>query len=261
MVQRREVKTPYISLLISLSPGDSSDHVKTEGEQESNYSLNPFPVPGWTHYYNSYYKTISMDPEHSSLGGQLADEEEIEQSPGVTRLNFSVQHFLNYRTVMNPEYSSLSEQLADEEEIEQFYVLSPPLNLPILPFEMVTAELYNPILNELFATATEMERGTMASFRTFELKDTVFEETYTAHMEKEATGWRGWIPDVPEVEYCTAQTENELLKALTEELQYAIEVEKEEWKRHFKAAVKAGKLEPLREEALEDVRAGRFTYL
>ena len=34
--------------------------------------------------------------------------------------------------------------------------------------------------------------------------DPVLQETYTAHLEKEALGWRGWIPQLPEVE-CKAK--------------------------------------------------------
>lgn len=100
----------------------------------------------------------------------------------------------------------------------------------------------------------------MTCIRTFEIQDSVFEETYTIHVKKDGDGWTGWIPDFPEVE-CTAQTEGDLLNILAENLHEALEDEEEKWERQFEKAVKDGKLEPLREEALEDVRAGRFTYL
>ena len=106
----------------------------------------------------------------------------------------------------------------------------------------------------------ETEQITTESIRTFEIEDPVFEETYTAHVKKDSTGWTGWIPDVPEVE-CTAQTEEDLLQILSNRLHEALEAEEEEWKRQFEEAVKSGKLEPLREEALEDARTGRCTYL
>ena len=63
----------------------------------------------------------------------------------------------------------------------------------------------------------------------------------------------GWIPDVPEIE-CTAQTEEDLLKMLSSALHEALEAEEVEWKRQFEEAAKTGKLDSLREEALEDVR-------
>lgn len=93
-----------------------------------------------------------------------------------------------------------------------------------------------------------------------EIDDPIFEETYTAYVTKRSSKWCGWIPDVPEVE-CEEKTKTELLKTLADKLHEALEEEEEEWKKQFGAAVKAGKFDPLREEALEDVRAGRFTYL
>ena len=203
MLQRREVKTPYITLLISPSSADSSDHVDAEVKQESNYSLNPSRVPGWTHYYDTYYKTVSMDSGSLSLSEQLVAEEKIEQFPSVTGFNFFLKHFI------------------DKEEIEQFYTLSPPLNLSEKTLEIDTKEPHKPILNELFAIVKETEQETMASFWTFELKDSVFEEIYIAHMEKETTGWRGWIPDIPEVD-CTAYTEQDLLADLREALEVVV---------------------------------------
>ncbi len=120
--------------------------------------------------------------------------------------------------------------------------------------------LPSPPVDGLSIHDEETEQGTMTSIRTFQIEDPVFEETYTAHVKKDPSGLTGWIPDVPEVE-CTAQTEEDLLKILSSTLQEALEAEEEEWKRQFKEAVKTGKFEPLREEALEDVRTGRFTYL
>ena len=122
------------------------------------------------------------------------------------------------------------------------------------------AILPSPHVDGLSIHDEETEQITMTSIRTFEIEDPVFEETYTAHVKKDSTGLTGWIPDVPEVE-CTAQTEEDLLKILLSALQEALETEEEEWKRQFKEAVKTGKFELLREEALEDVRTGRFTYL
>ncbi|MDE0427439.1 MAG: hypothetical protein OXN25_21505 [Candidatus Poribacteria bacterium] len=98
------------------------------------------------------------------------------------------------------------------------------------------------------------------SIQPFDIEDPIFEETYTAYVTKRSSQWCGWIPDVPEVE-CEEKTKTELLKTLADELHKALEAEEEEWKKLFGEAVKAGKFEPLREEALEDVRAERFTYL
>ena len=44
-----------------------------------------------------------------------------------------------------------------------------------------------------------------AQFQRATILDSVFEEPYTAHLEKETVGWHGWIPQLPEVE-STAKT-------------------------------------------------------
>ncbi|MDE0013655.1 MAG: hypothetical protein OXU36_21115 [Candidatus Poribacteria bacterium] len=100
----------------------------------------------------------------------------------------------------------------------------------------------------------------MKKIKTVEIRDKVFEETYTVHIQKNSTGWLGWIPDVPKVK-CQESTEVGLLKTLENKLHEALVAEEEAWEKQFEEDVKAGKLEKLRQEALEDVRAGRFKYL
>ena len=100
----------------------------------------------------------------------------------------------------------------------------------------------------------------MKQTKTVKIHDEVFEETYTAHIQKNGMSWLGWIPDVPKVK-CEEHTEKALLKTLESKLHEALVAEEEEWEKKFEADVKAGKLEHLRKEALEDVRAGRFKYL
>ena len=48
-------------------------------------------------------------------------------------------------------------------------------------------------------------KGENTPFQRATILDSVYEEPYTAHLEKESVGWRGWIPRLPEVE-CTAKT-------------------------------------------------------
>lgn len=100
----------------------------------------------------------------------------------------------------------------------------------------------------------------MKEIKTVEIHDKIFEETYTAHIQKNGTSWFGWIPDVPKVK-CEELTEKALLNTLENRLHEALVAEEEEWEKKFAADVKAGKLEPLRKEALKDVRTGRFKYL
>ena len=100
----------------------------------------------------------------------------------------------------------------------------------------------------------------MENIKTVEIHDKVFEETYTAHIQKNGTSWLGWFPDVPKVK-CEEPTKKALLKTLETKLHEALVAEEEAWEKQFEEDVKAGKLDHLREEALEDVRAGRFKYL
>ena len=96
----------------------------------------------------------------------------------------------------------------------------------------------------------------MEEIKTVEVQDPIYEETYTAHIQKNGTSWIGWIPEVPEVE-CEEHTREALLKTLVKDLHEALEAEQEAWEKQFEADVKAGHLDYLREEALEDLRAGR----
>ena len=78
--------------------------------------------------------------------------------------------------------------------------------------------------------------------------DSVYEEPYTAHLEKESAGWRGWIPQLPEVEG-TAKTKKELLNTLAIRLREALQVREDAWDKQLEADIEAGKLEHLREDA------------
>ena len=100
----------------------------------------------------------------------------------------------------------------------------------------------------------------MEEIKAVDIHDKVFEETYTAHIQRNGTNWLGWIPEVPKVK-CEEPTEKALLKTLEKKLHEALVAEEEAWEKQFEADVKAGKLDHLRKEALEDVRAGRFKYL
>ena len=45
----------------------------------------------------------------------------------------------------------------------------------------------------------------MEKIKTVEIHDKVFEETYTAHIQKNGMNWFGWIPEVSKVK-CKANT-------------------------------------------------------
>lgn len=118
------------------------------------------------------------------------------------------------------------------------------------------------ITNEQIATDDVSKRPVEHTQKpqSIEIVDSVFEETYTAHVTKKSTGWRGWIPDVPEVE-CEGKTKTELLKRLTAQLREALEAREEAWDKQLEEDIKAGKLAHLHEEALEEIKAGRVIDL
>ena len=97
-------------------------------------------------------------------------------------------------------------------------------------------------------------------FQSVEIVDQVFEEPYTAHLIKKSDGWRGWIPDIPEVE-CQAETKTELLENLTTKLREALEAREDAWDKQLEEDIKAGKLDYLRDEALEEIKAGKVIDL
>ena len=90
--------------------------------------------------------------------------------------------------------------------------------------------------------------------------DSVYEEPYTAHLEKEAVGWRGWIPQLPEVE-CTAKTKKALLDTLAIRLREALQAREDAWDEQLEADIEAGKLEHLREDARRAKKAGNLIDL
>lgn len=121
--------------------------------------------------------------------------------------------------------------------------------------EVEIPSLYRNAKSEL-----DSEEKTVEKIKTVEIHDNIFEETYTAHIQRNNTNWLGWIPEVPKVK-CEEPTEAMLLKILEKKLHEALVAEEEVWEKQFEEDVTAGKLDKFRKEALEDVRAGRFKYL
>jgi len=94
-----------------------------------------------------------------------------------------------------------------------------------------------------------------------QLNDPRFEETYTASVKRTSTGWSGRIPDVPEVKMCQGTTQQALLEALADSLHEILKARSAAWDKQIEEDIKAGKLDALRDEILEDIQAGRLTDL
>ena len=97
----------------------------------------------------------------------------------------------------------------------------------------------------------------MEKIQVVEIQDPIYEEIYTAHIQKNGAAWIGWIPEVPEVK-CEEHTREVLLKTLVHELHEALEAEEEAWDKQIEEDAKAGKLDRFGEKALENFRAGKY---
>ena len=102
--------------------------------------------------------------------------------------------------------------------------------------------------------------GGNTQFQSTTILDPVYEEGYTAHLKKETVGWRGWIPQLPEVE-CTAKTKKELLNTLTIRLREALQAREDAWDKQLESDIEAGKLEHLREDARRAKKTGKCINL
>ena len=100
----------------------------------------------------------------------------------------------------------------------------------------------------------------MKQIQTFRFQNPDYGDIYTAQLQKNGNGWIGWIQEYPKVK-CEERTKATLLKTLEDRLYETLEADWEAWDRQLEEDVKAGKLDQLAEEALEDLRAGRCTDL
>ena len=96
----------------------------------------------------------------------------------------------------------------------------------------------------------------MEKLQTVKIYDEEYETTYTAHIQKNGSGWVGWIQEHPKVR-CEEGTQEALLETLESTLYETLEADWEAWDKQIEEDIKSGKLDRLREETLEDLRAGR----
>ena len=55
------------------------------------------------------------------------------------------------------------------------------------------------ISDQVTADGLPDQRVGEAQIQSVEIVDPVYEEPYAANITKKSNGWRGWIPDIPEV--------------------------------------------------------------
>ncbi len=100
----------------------------------------------------------------------------------------------------------------------------------------------------------------MEKIQTVKIYDSEYGDTYTARIQRNGSGWIGWIHEHPKVK-CEDSTQETLLETLEKTLYETLEADWEAWDKQIEEDIKAGKLDQLRKEALEDLRAGRCTDL
>ena len=100
----------------------------------------------------------------------------------------------------------------------------------------------------------------MEKIQTVEIYDSEYETTYTAQIQKNGSGWVGWIQEYPKVK-CEEGTQEALLETLESTLYETLEADWEAWDKQIEEDIKSGRFDRLRKKALEDIKAGRYTDL
>ena len=100
----------------------------------------------------------------------------------------------------------------------------------------------------------------MTKIQTAEIYDAEDEITYTACIQRNGTGWKGWIEEHPKVK-CEGETKAALLETLETTLYETLEADWEAWDKQIAEDVKAGRLDWLIENARENFEAGRYTSI
>lgn len=97
----------------------------------------------------------------------------------------------------------------------------------------------------------------MESTQTYPIYDELFDETFTANIQKNGTEWIGSIPDVPEIA-CKGHTIEEVKETLPKQLHKTLVAQEKAWQKQFEEDVQSGKLVHLKNRAVENYKAGRY---
>ena len=98
----------------------------------------------------------------------------------------------------------------------------------------------------------------MEKIKTVEIHDKVFEETYTAHIQRNGTSWLGWIPEVSESQVRGTDGKSTAENPRNPDFMRHFVAEEEAWEKKFEEDVKAGRLDHLAEKASKNYREGKY---
>ena len=100
----------------------------------------------------------------------------------------------------------------------------------------------------------------MTQIQTTAIYDAEDELTYTACIQRNGTGWTGWIQEHPKVKG-EGETKAALLETLEKTLYDTLEADWEAWDKQIAEDEAAGRLDWLIEKAQSNFQAGRYTSL
>lgn len=140
------------------------------------------------------------------------------------------------------------------------YTLSPFPEMPLSHTTISIAVMVPSIKGQHIKKEVSVPPVKTSRIRLIEIEDTAFLEKYTAYVTQKASRWCGWIPEFPDFRY-EEKTKTALIETLTKELHETLKERDKAWDKQIEEDIKAGKLDHLREKALEDIHAGNFTYL
>ena len=140
------------------------------------------------------------------------------------------------------------------------YTFSPLPQTPLSHMTISVAVMTPVIEDQHTEKEVSITPAKKSRIQLIEIENPAFLEKYTAYVTRKASRWCGWIPEFPEFRY-EEKTKKVLLQTLTEKLHETLKARDKAWDKQIEEDIKAGKLDHLREKALEDIHAGRFTYL
>ncbi len=96
--------------------------------------------------------------------------------------------------------------------------------------------------------------------KTYLIHNKLFDEMFTAHIEKNGTGWVGLVPDIPELK-CHGDTVEAVEQKLPGEVNQELLREEEEWELLLVEVAKSETLAELEAQAQQNYNEGRYTEL
>ena len=96
--------------------------------------------------------------------------------------------------------------------------------------------------------------------KTYLIHNKLFDETFTAHIEKNGDGWVGLVPDIPEIK-CHGDTVEAVEQKLPDEVNQELIREEEAWERLLTEAATSETIAKLEAQALQNYNEGRYTEL